>query len=316
MDGLESFLKDASIDPRRNVDGVAAAVLQKPELIAAVAAQVASADGPDILERALYVSAVAGTKSKEFGTAFLDKVPASALVEIINKYKEHVGVQKKLMYFISVLAVEDSSREKLLEGGVGEAAIAVINAHMRNDVVLERACMALSRLTLRNVDYKLRLAAAGGLRSLVAVLDKHGAQSSLMVTVSIVIRNMIHNCPENSILGKQLSIPKALLDMTRSFSKEPQVQSQLLLTLVTMKRGDEDLNRILGTDERFISPIVNAVKSSEDNKTLSELSVELLACIASGRNEETLNRLGEDNLIPLLCRRLTSKSRKLSTAIS
>lgn len=157
MEEVETFLCSDGVDLRRDADGVAEKIMQSKDLMRVFSRRVGYATVTTELERGLHVCALIGSRDKDFRARFLEEVTVEQFVKLMNRERGNVAVQKKLMYFVNVLAVDDSIRENIVEGGAGEATVAVINAHLENDIVLERALMALSRLTIGKLALKLRL---------------------------------------------------------------------------------------------------------------------------------------------------------------
>uniref|UniRef100_A0A7S3E814 Armadillo repeat-containing domain-containing protein n=1 Tax=Rhodosorus marinus TaxID=101924 RepID=A0A7S3E814_9RHOD len=302
MESLETFLVAESLDWQPQVNSKVALVNSESVLMSWFANRMGSSKSSVELERGLHVCAVVAGTNKDFGKVFVDVVTVPKTVELVHKHKNDGAIQKKLMFLISLLASDETLRENLCEGGMGEAVLAVMNRHFTSNVtVLERSTLALSKLTAASLDVKLRIAAAGGLRILAEVLKVHGDSQALVRTSAHAIRNLTLNCPENVLLSKQLGIPKLLLLRTSGASEATRIQ--LLLTLGHITRCDEELQKQFGNDVDYCVPIAKIVKDAPDSEKLSELSVEMLSVVANGRNEEILNMLGESAFISVLLKR-------------
>uniref|UniRef100_A0A7S2ZFG7 Armadillo repeat-containing domain-containing protein n=1 Tax=Rhodosorus marinus TaxID=101924 RepID=A0A7S2ZFG7_9RHOD len=247
MESLETFLVAESLDWQPQVNSKVALVNSESVLMSWFANRMGSSKSSVELERGLHVCAVVAGTNKDFGKVFVDVVTVPKTVELVHKHKNDGAIQKKLMFLISLLASDETLRENLCEGGMGEAVLAVMNRHFTSNVtVLERSTLALSKLTAASLDVKLRIAAAGGLRILAEVLKVHGDSQALVRTSAHAIRNLTLNCPENVLLSKQLGIPKLLLLRTSGASEATRIQ--LLLTLGHITRCDEELQKQFGND--------------------------------------------------------------------
>lgn len=93
-------------------------------------------------------------------------------------------------------------------------------------------------------------------------MDKHRKNVALGMTGTIALRNLIHGCPENVMLAKHLGIPKLLLEVATELSNYTKGQAaQLLVTLMTMLRADEDLKRSFGNEEGYLAVSVPSLET-------------------------------------------------------
>lgn len=318
--GMAEFLtRSGVVDLRKEGEQVASQVyssealdnLDGTPLEAFIRVFVAEQANAEAMERAFHVLAVIGTKHRRFRYRCVGFIGSTMLLDIISQHKNVEAVQRKAMYFLNVLSVDESSRDVLIDAGVAKVLAEVMTANLHSEQVLERACTATSNFALEKGLRKVVMGQQGSIQILMRVATEMSSNPTIVLASLLSIHNLTQECQENTMICRIENVADLVFKTSIRFQKNVQIQGEVAVILTNIVRQDTELKQRICQSTTDLNAVLDMLKLSADSKSLTKHSLELLRRVID-RNGDAIKFVSDQAIMGLLRERIEGKKDSLS----
>jgi len=262
---------------------------------------------PTAAYRGFHVLACLGSVHGRFRQKFLQTVSGAELVMMVVKHVDDSLVQRKAMYFISVLAMEEDNRILLIEANIVQALGEVVTKLYDSDDVLQRACVAFSNLSIVPFEKKVAIGQEGGIRIIKGVISRPEINVTTLMACLVTLRNVTVACHENMLICRDENMPEIVFNIMIDHKHNLGVQGQAVVVMTYLAKQDDELREKLGNSPEKLEAFVNLIKSSGRSQSVAEHTLELLKVLLD-KNESATEIVCKNNLIEIIQERFDAFS--------